>query len=131
MNLVILIINYIISIMNKKVNCPCGSIICFSSLNAHLKTKKHENLYVLKQFPKLKMFENQIEDLYNKSQEIPESEYIQKSNIIMNDYNFWKNEYSVRDRKWHKHYKNDEKITIAYITHQGKYKYIDLYYLYV
>ncbi len=65
MNSVILIINYIISIMNKKVNCPCGSIICFSSLNAHLKTKKHENLYVLKQFPKLKMFENQIEDLYN------------------------------------------------------------------
>ena len=59
--------------MNKKITCACGSIICFTSLRPHLKTKKHDKLYILHNFPKL---DDMMDEINNLNTDIPEFEYI-------------------------------------------------------
>lgn len=109
--------------MNKKVNCVCGSIICETSLRSHLKTKKHQNLYAFKKFPTLKSIDDKMNALYNNSNNMPENDYILQSNLLMNEYIYWKSEL-VHLKVWRYLGKtsNDKEIKIAYYDHRGKEK---------
>jgi hypothetical protein len=98
----------------KRITCPCGCEINFTSLNSHVKTMKHDRLFKYHCFPKPDSFFKKLEELDNISESIKEDEYIKKSTEYMKKYNYWKSEISNTTRRWYYLGKNGNTVKIGY-----------------